>query len=53
MLVIAISNYFQEYWYIIFGALGGTIFWHLDLEETLYESSPFLRSPVLEDPGDR
>ncbi|MGH8604154.1 MAG: type II secretion system F family protein, partial [Gammaproteobacteria bacterium] len=52
MLVIAISNYFQQFWYIIFGAIGGAIFGVLTLKRRSKKVAHFfdrmsLKIPVI------
>lgn len=52
MLVIAISDYFQEFWYIIFGAIGGAIFGVLTLKQRSKKVAHFfdrmsLKIPVI------
>lgn len=52
MLVIAVSNYFQQFWYIIFGAIGGAIFGVLTLKKRSKKVAHFfdrmsLKIPVI------
>ncbi|MGH8613816.1 MAG: type II secretion system F family protein [Gammaproteobacteria bacterium] len=52
MLVIAVSNYFQQFWYIIFGAIGGAIFGVLTLKRRSKKVAHFfdrmsLKIPVI------
>ncbi|MGH8625845.1 MAG: type II secretion system F family protein [Gammaproteobacteria bacterium] len=52
MLVIAISNYFQQFWYIIFGVIGGAIFGLLTLKKRSKKVAHFvdrmsLKIPVI------
>ena len=54
LVVMAISDYFVEYWYIIFGAIGGGLyaffwFWKRSKAMQIFMDRLFLRLPVFGD----
>jgi type IV pilus assembly protein PilC len=54
LVVVAISNYFVSYWYIIFGVLGGSIYfffqtWKRSLQMQRFMDKNLLKVPVFGD----